>query len=87
MITKVYAVYDSKSEAYMTPMFFRARGEAIRSFAAAAAEEKHDFCRFSADYNLFELGEFNDSDAGFKLHSSPINLGSALELKAVPTTA
>lgn len=83
---KVFSVYDCKAEAYMQPMFMQSRGVAIRSFGAAASDEKHDFSRFAEDYTLFELGEFNESDASFKLYSTPISLGKASELKAASTS-
>ena len=38
-----FSVFDCKAEAYMVPMFMQSRGVAIRSFGAAAADEKHDF--------------------------------------------
>lgn len=82
---KIFSVYDCKAEAYMLPIFQQSRGVAIRSFGAAAADEKHDFSRFAEDYTLFELGEFSESDASFKLHSTPISLGKASELKAAYT--
>lgn len=83
---RVYSVYDSKAEAYLPPMFLQARGVALRMFSAAIADEKHDFCKFAADYTLFELGEFNDSDACFTLHPSPVSLGNALEFKSQTTS-
>jgi hypothetical protein len=50
------AVYDNKVKQYMPPFTSRTIEEAIRSFGAAAAEEKHEFNKFSSDYSLFQLG-------------------------------
>ena len=79
---KVFSVYDAKAEAYLPPMFFQSRGVAIRSFGAAAADEKHDFHRFAADYTLFELGDFDENSGKFSLLSAPVALGNALELRS-----
>lgn len=79
---KVFSVYDSKAEAYLAPMFFQARGVAIRMFGAASADEKHDFHRFASDYTLFELGDFDERSGLFTLHSAPLALGNALELRS-----
>ncbi|QXP07837.1 MAG: nonstructural protein [Arizlama microvirus] len=82
---KVFTVYDCKAEAYLTPMFMQSRGVAIRQFGAAAADDKHDFCRFAEDYTLFELGDYDERYASFNLHQTPISLGKASELKAQST--
>jgi len=79
---KVYSVYDAKAEAYLPPMFFVSRGVAIRTFGAAASDEKHDFNRFASDYTLFELGDFDEFTGKFTLHSAPVALGNALELRS-----
>lgn len=82
MSIKIFSVFDSKAEAFLLPMFMQSRGVAIRSFTAAASDEKHDFSRYAADYTLFELGEFDERSASFKLHSAPVSLGTALEFKS-----
>lgn len=79
MILRVYSVFDSKVGAYLPPIYFRSKGEAIRSFSSAVAKEDHEFCRYAEDYTLFELGEWDDSDAKFKLHLTPIPVGKAIE--------
>ena len=65
MSVKVFSVFDCKAEAYMVPMFMQSRGVAIRSFGAAAADEKHDFSKYAEDYTLFELGEFDEATGQF----------------------
>nr|QJB20621.1 MAG: nonstructural protein [Microvirus sp.] len=83
--SKIFSVFDSKAAAYLPPTFMQSRGVAIRSFGAAASDDKHEFCRFASDFTLFELGEFDDSNGSFTLHSAPIPLGTAFELKAQTT--
>lgn len=82
MVTKIYAVFDSKVAAYLQPMFFRSNGEAIRAFAAAVSDAEHQFSKFASDYTLFELGAFNDENAQFDILAAPVPLGCAIEFKA-----
>lgn len=67
MVRKMYAVYDSKAGAFCTPFFAGTPGLAARSFAAACADPSNDISRFSDDFTLFYLGEFEDTDGTFKL--------------------
>lgn len=84
MKLKIYAVYDSKIEAFNQPFYSRTRGEALRSWTDAVNRDTdpsgtNNFKLHSGDYSLFELGEFDDSSAKFHLHTAPISLGTALE--------
>ncbi len=76
----IFAIYDSKAEAHLTPFFFPTIGLALRSFTAAASEEGHDFKKFAADYTLFQLGTFNQSTGRIESLDAPVNLGNALTL-------
>jgi hypothetical protein len=79
IMLKVFSVFDSKVGAYMNPIFLRSKGEAIRVFEATVNTVDHDFYKWSADYTLFELGEFDNLKGTFKLHTAPISIGCALE--------
>ncbi len=78
---KVIAVYDKKAISYMPPMFAPNRVSAVRMFERSvnADPERSDLARFPADYNLQELGEFDEVTGTFKLHVNPIVLHEALE--------
>lgn len=79
MISKIFSVYDSKSEAYLQPFFMQSRGAAVRAFVDIANDPSHAFHKHSADYTLFELGEYDDATASFLTHITPVSLGVALE--------
>jgi hypothetical protein len=79
MITKMFTVYDSKTEAYLQPFFVASKGAAVRSFADAVNEEGHQFNKYPEDFTLFELGEYDDSNASIKKHDALIALGIAVE--------
>lgn len=61
MILKVFSVYDVKACAYMQPFFAVNSGSALRSFDDAVMDEKSIFAKHPGDYQLFELGTFDDS--------------------------
>lgn len=80
---KLFSVHDSKAEAFLTPFFSANNGTAMRSFLTAARDQKHIFHAHAADYNLFEIGMFDDV-TGAIIGLNPINsLGNALQLTAV----
>ena len=56
--TVVTAVYDSKVRQYTSPNISRTTEEALRSFAAAATQEGHDFQKFASDFSLWCLGYY-----------------------------
>lgn len=80
---KVFSIYDSKVEAYMRPFFEQTRGSAIRAITEAVNDKSTGLAKHPADFTLFELGDFDDADANFKLHSSPVNCGVLLEYVTV----
>lgn len=65
MMLQVFSVFDNASKAFLPPFFVRSKGEAIRSFTDAVSDPQHQFAKHAADYILFELGSFNDSDGMF----------------------
>jgi hypothetical protein len=80
MKLQIFAVYDSKAEAYLSPFFMQSKGQAIRAFGNSASDASTDLGRHPEDFTLFHLGEYDDQNASFSLVSSPISIGLALEL-------
>jgi hypothetical protein len=67
------------AEAYLQPFFAPTRGLAIRSFSEAANTSEHQFQKYSADFTLFEIAEFDDT-TGICTSIEPFHkIGSALE--------
>jgi len=56
----VCAVYDNGVKAFLNPIFCSTRGEAIRSFSDAVADERAPFKAHPEDYSLFVLGEYDE---------------------------
>lgn len=78
---KVYTVFDAAVQSYMQPFYAQAKGQAIRMFADSVNDPSHMFAKHPDDYTLFELGVYNDEDASFTMHLTPMSLGVAIEFK------
>lgn len=76
---KIYSVFDSKVGAYLQPMFFRSKGEAIRSFSTAVSDSAHDFNKYAEDFTLFELGEWDQEKGVLLPHPTALAVGKAIE--------
>lgn len=82
MILKVFAIYDSKAEAYLQPFFMANKGTAIRAIADILTKPDHSFSKYPEDFTLFELGEYDDSNGKMLPHSTPNPIIKTIELKA-----
>jgi hypothetical protein len=66
-------VKDRAADAYGRPMFVPSTGIAIRSFSDEInrAAEDNQMYNHSDDFDLYELGEFDDNTGLFSLHEQP----------------
>lgn len=80
----VFAVYDSKVQAFASPFFMRAKGEAVRAFQEAVNDPSTSLCKYPEDFSLMELGEYDESTGQFSNCTAPINLGLAAQFKRPP---
>lgn len=76
MIYKIVAVHDRAAAAYGRPIFALAIGQAIRSFQdeIRRVAPDNEMNRHPEDYDLYELGEFDDNTGQFTSLSSPIQI-------------
>lgn len=67
----VCAVFDRGTQAYGSPFFMKAAGEAVRMFSDAVNTESQDSLMFKhpSDFELFALGQFDDASGMFDTHS------------------
>lgn len=75
----VCAVFDTAVGVYTQPVYFRSKGEAIRSFIDAVKDEKSQFSRHAKDYAFVWLGEWDDNTGFFESPMQPHTLLTALE--------
>jgi len=66
-------VKDRAADAYGRPMFVPSTGIAIRSFSDEINRQAEDnqMYNHSDDFDLYELGEFDDNTGLFSLHDHP----------------
>lgn len=84
MKLEIFAVYDSKAQAYLPPFFLPMLGQATRIFQNCANDTTHAFGANPGDYTLFHLGDFDDDSAKITVKNTPENLGIAQEFKDQP---
>lgn len=63
MIIKIFAVFDSKADAFNSPFFIMNEGQAIRGFTDAVNDKNNPIGQHPEDYSLFRIGDYNDSNA------------------------
>lgn len=82
----VFAVYDEKAAAFMTPFFMNSRGEASRAFGDAVGDPSHTFHKHAEDFVLYELGEYDPGVGLLEQPNAPEPLvrASALVVKVTP---
>ncbi len=80
MNDRIFTVYDSKIEAFMSPFYSRTMQQALRSFTDTCKSADHAFNKHPEDYTLFELGSFDDNTAKFEIHETPISIAIAIEV-------
>lgn len=78
---KIFSVHDSKAEAYLSPIYFRTKGEAIRAFETTCKDPTSQFNQYPTDFTLVELGEFNESTSEILSLSKPLSLSHASEYR------
>lgn len=81
MLVKIFSVFDTKGGAFLQPFYAMSKGHAIRSFTDSTNTEGHTFNKYPEDFILFELGDFDDSNAKFHILPEPLSIGLALEFK------
>lgn len=81
--TKLFTIYDSKTEVFNLPMHLLSTGEAIRTFTEWANDPKSQICKYPADFTLFEIGEYDNATGRFYESETKKNLGLAIEFQTL----
>jgi len=80
----ICTVKDRAADAYGRPMFVPSAGVAIRSFSDEINRDNADNQLFNHpdDFDLYELGEFDDNSGLFALHEQPklLSLGKQVKI-------
>jgi len=59
----LFTIYDEKAEVFLPPFFVPTIGIARRAFTDCINSDSHVMGKHPADYTLFKLGAFDDSNA------------------------
>jgi len=76
---KIFSVRDNQVEAFLQPFFSPTLGSAIRSLQEVVNDPQHTFSKHAADYSLYALGDFDDSN-GIITTLDPHRITSLLDL-------
>lgn len=79
----VLAMKDRAADVFAVPMFVVNKGSAVRSFGDEInrSDEKNQLYKHPEDFDLYELGEYEDSTAEFKTEGVPRLLARGQDLK------
>jgi len=84
MILNICTVKDRAADAYGRPMFVPSTGVAIRSFSDEINRNNADNQLYNHpdDFDLYELGQFDDNTGLFTLHEQPklLSLGKQVKI-------
>lgn len=69
MIYKIVALRDRAADVFSVPQFVPSIGAAVRSFGDAINSKSEEaLCKHPEDFDLFELGSFDDNEGTFNVH-------------------
>lgn len=84
MIMYMYTVRDTATDLFGRPFYSINVGHAVRGFTDQVndpADGQNDLFKHSEDFELYELGTYDDSDASFQLHQKPKQICTAKSVK------
>jgi len=84
MKTKIYSVFDKKAKIYNAPVFLHNTGVACRAFGELANNPDHQYGKHPGDYELWEIGTYDDSCALLGPHTEKTHVIDFTDLVGVP---
>lgn len=83
MLLIVCAVRDSAVDAFMRPFCVPTIGMAVRSFSDEAVNPESEIRKHASDYELFQLGVFDEETGKFDNLDAPRSLARAVDFKEI----
>ncbi|WNK13573.1 MAG: nonstructural protein [Microvirus sp.] len=79
----IVALFDSAARVYGTPFFVQHAAQAIRSLKDEVLnkDSQSDVNRHPSDFQLYELGHFDDDSGAIHSHPSPVLIARAKDLQ------
>lgn len=78
---KIVAIRDRHAAVFSQPMYFATEGAAIRAFQDALNDTQSQMHKHPDDYDMYLLGEWNDTDGKFKNAELPTIIARGGQLK------
>jgi hypothetical protein len=83
MKTQICVIKDRATDAYSQPMFIASTGAAIRQFSDEVnkVSENNQLFNHPDDFDLYHIGEYDDSSATFLLLEKPLQIAIGKQVK------
>lgn len=78
---KIFTIFDIKAGTYAHPFMNTTPGLAERQVQRVMSNPDHDFFKYSDDFELYCIGEYDDETADIKMYERKIALGKLTPLK------
>jgi hypothetical protein len=79
METRIYSIYDSAAQAFITPFFMHNDGMALRAFSDNVnAKEENNISKHPDQFTLFHIGNYDDQTGQIE-SIEPKSLGNGIE--------
>lgn len=78
---KIFTVWDHKVEAYLDPIVATNKGEVLRMMEDLVSRENHHFNKYSDDFTLFEIGEYDETQGCVHAYDKKVSVCGLWELK------
>lgn len=77
---RLFLIRDTKAELYSQLLSYPANGVALRQFADAVNDKGSDYGKHPEDYNLFQVGEYDDQTGVVTMNKEGhVSLGNGLD--------
>lgn len=79
----VFAIFDAAINAYIRPMYFQSKGQAIRAFLDEAGRNAPDntMHHHPEDYSLYYLGTWDSNTGQHESEKTPHRIAQATDAK------
>lgn len=76
----IFSVRDSALNAFLRPFYVPAVGAAVRGFSDEVNRKDSEMFKHPEDYELFEMGTFDEESGDFELLDKPRSVGRAKDV-------
>lgn len=80
MKTKLYVLYDQKTEGYNLPFYSHNDAHAMRMVFEAMKDSESSISKYPMDFHLFCIGEYDGNEGRIKAREVNENLGSVINI-------